>query len=46
MKKHIINVSDLSPTWNWLESEFNDQDLTWHHYSSQKKIPEFLPKYQ
>lgn len=45
MTKHIINVSDLSPDWNWLENEFRQSDTTWQHFSSLKpKLPDYLPK--
>ena len=42
---HIINLSDLSPRWNWLKDEFKHDNSDWLHYSSQAlKLPEFLPK--
>lgn len=45
MTKHIINVSDLSPDWNWLESEFQQLDTSWRHFSSLTlQLPSYLPK--
>lgn len=47
MIKHIINVSDLSPNWNWLEEAFKQPDMAWHHYSSLAiKLPTYVPKQQ
>ncbi len=45
MKKNIINVSDFSPQWHWLESEFKNKNLDWVHYSSQNIIHSFIPKH-
>ncbi len=42
---HVINLSDLSTSWNWLRDEFKHTDDKWHHYSSLAvKLPSFLPK--
>lgn len=45
MQKHIINVSDLDPNWNWLAGTINTADITWQHFSSLKpQLPSYLPK--
>lgn len=42
---HIINVSDLATSWNWLRDEFKHTDDVWHHYSSLAvNLPRFAPK--
>lgn len=42
---HIINVSDLAPSWNWLRDEFKHRDDVWHHYSSLAvNVPTVVPK--
>ena len=47
MPKHIINVSDLDPRWNWLENAFKQPDMAWQHFSSLSlKLPSYVPKRQ
>jgi hypothetical protein len=42
---NIINLSDMSPDWNWLSHEFEHENNVWSHYSSQSiNLPKFLPK--
>ncbi|MES2580153.1 MAG: glycosyltransferase family 4 protein [Pseudomonadota bacterium] len=42
---NVINLSDLSTSWNWLRDEFKHTDDEWHHYSSLAvNLPSFLPK--
>ncbi len=42
---NVINLSDLSTSWNWLRDEFKHTDDEWHHYSSLAvSLPSFLPK--
>jgi glycosyltransferase involved in cell wall biosynthesis len=41
----IVNLSDLSPEWNWLASEFKLQSQDWKHYSSLSiNLPSLIPK--
>ena len=42
---NVINLSDLSTSWNWLRDEFKHTDDEWHHFSSLSvTIPSFFPK--
>ncbi len=42
---HIINLSDLNTSWNWLHDEFKHTNDEWHHFSSLAvKLPALLPK--
>lgn len=42
---NVINLSDLSTSWNWLRDEFKHTNDEWHHYSSLAvNLPSFLPQ--
>ena len=42
---NVINLSDLTTSWNWLRDEFMHTNTEWHHYSSLGvTLPSFLPK--
>jgi glycosyltransferase involved in cell wall biosynthesis len=42
---NIINLSDLSTSWNWLKDEFKHNNNAWSHYSSLSvNVPKYLPK--
>lgn len=43
---NIISVSDLDPSWRWLEGRINlPENTTWQHYSSLVlKLPDYVPK--
>lgn len=41
----LINLSELSPEWNWLHEEVKEPELVWKHYSAQAcNIPRMVPK--
>ena len=42
---NVINLSDLSTSWNWLSDEFKHANDEWYHYTSLGvTLPSFLPK--
>jgi glycosyltransferase involved in cell wall biosynthesis len=42
---NVINLSDLSTSWNWLRDEFKHTNDRWYHYSSLAvNLPSFFPK--
>lgn len=41
----IVNLSELSPHWNWISTAFLGTNQTWRHASSQNfKLPAWLPR--
>lgn len=42
---NIVNLSELSPQWNWIRAAFPGTGMTWRHASSQNfKLPAWLPR--
>lgn len=42
---NIVNLSELSPQWNWISAAFRDSGQSWHHASSQNfRLPQWLPR--
>lgn len=42
---NIVNLSELSPHWNWISAAFLGTNQTWRHASSQNfKLPAWLPR--
>jgi glycosyltransferase involved in cell wall biosynthesis len=46
MPVHIVNLSDMEPTWSWLKTSFSHRpELVWDHVSTQSStLPIGIPK--
>lgn len=41
----IVNLSELTPQWNWISAAFRDSSQSWRHVSSQNfRLPGWLPR--
>src|SRR5882762_7191609 len=41
----VVNLSEMAPHWNWVNTAFCNSNQTWHHVSTQSmRLPSWIPR--